>query len=259
MGKDKSIVELSKRFKLIVDHAWDNFNINTKEDVIGDDVFTCTVHVEQTSFENKYVYNINDDREFICLISDANFQNSDKYDVPLDPNASFIFMKRLLMPLFDMAHYFQKIDPEEIEDNIDYEWETFVLKFLKDKFKNGNISTDMNFPLVRIIQQTADVIVLFYMADYNKVALFTLNTKDNEIHPEQDILDYLFENVIGINATNSNIDCNNCCYNPLLTPMHQSIANNQQKFAVNNTKNNADPALLEPGVAASLKIVNKYY
>lgn len=257
MAKETIIEELSNKLKGYINDAFRQYYMSMKEDIVGPNTFVRTVHLKTTDIEAKYVYHIDGvSREYICFYTDKDFLDLHDGNDKLRKSNSFSILQDFMRPLFNFADYFQTVKKSDVEDNTFYEWETFISKTLRDNFIHNN----MQFPIARVIHQSLDNVMVLYMANYNKVTIFVLDAKDYKLNPEQDILDYLFENVIGVDTTNSNINCNNCYYNPLLSPMHQSIVNNQQEFAVNNAENNAEiQASLEPKVAASLKIVNKYY
>lgn len=230
MAKETIIEELSNKLKVFISDAFRQYYMSMKEDIVGPNTFVRTVHLKTTDIEAKYVYHIDgSSREYICFYTDKDFMDLHDNNGKLSDSKSFNILQDFLRSLFNFADYFQTVKKSDVEDNTQYEWETFISKTLKDNFI---YSDDIQFPIARVIHQSLDNVMVLYMADYNKVAIFVLDAKDYNLSPEQDILDYLFENVIGVDATNSNIACNNCYYNPLLSLMHQSIANNQ--LAINN-------------------------
>lgn len=223
-----SISELSNELAYYISHDLDNFSFSKKEDVIGDNTFVHTVYFNKTAQEIKYVYHIDKGvREYVCLYSKENPK-----DIIGKFNATSVLEYTIaqIEPLYDFAKYFQMANENETDDNLRYEW-NFVCK----EVKFGEPGTE--FPIVRIMHQSAESIMVFFMSDYGKCMIFVLNAKDYQSNPDKDILEYLYKDIqkmLEINESDheklpehtsatltmgpgpGNTDCNPCSYwNPM--------------------------------------------
>ncbi len=188
MGKETIIEKLLDNMSYLVkDNVGDYYFNFTKTDIISPNTFVETIHLSSFDFESRYVYHIDPGiREYICLCSDIDFikltDHFSKKDV-----ANVI--TRLLEPIFHITSYFQTVKGKDIEDNLKYEWETFVkTKLIKDF--NDKVRS---FPFARIVYRSKDNTMVFYMKDYNQSTIFVLDSKAYNLDPEKDILDCLFE------------------------------------------------------------------
>lgn len=190
MAKETIIEELSNKLRGYIDDAFRQYYMSMKEDIIGPDTFVRTVHLKTTDIEAKYVYHIDgSSREYICFCTDKDFMDLHGNGNKLKKSESFNILQDFLRSLFNFADYFQTVKKSDVEDNTFYEWETFISKTLRDNF----IYNDMQFPIARVIHQSKDKIMILYMANYNKVVIFVLDTTDYNLSPEQDILDFVFK------------------------------------------------------------------
>ena len=200
MAKETIIEELSNKLRGYISSEFDQYYMSMKEDIVGPNTFVRTVHLKTTDIEAKYVYHIDGlSREYICFYTDKDFMDLHNDNSKLSKSNSFSILKDFMRPLFDFANYFQTVKKSDVEDNTFYEWETFISKTLEDNF----IYNTMQFPIARVIHQSLDNVMVLYMADYNKVAIFVLDARDYKLNPEQDILDFVFK------SFKSDIETNN--------------------------------------------------